>query len=324
MNALAFIRGKYLAPLVLVIATIGLLAYKARADGQEQIAIITGFYKSYVTNRDRLRNDDLLGGSFYSKNVEALLAINRERCENPSRSDEVCGYGADGDVVLNTQETTDNLTFEKLRFKATRFGVNTIDVSFNVFPEYGEDYDRRIRYIFVKENGEWRVDNVYFASDSGFTASESLRVQVQQENEQTLISNRDVADTANKIFSYLSDDDGLHYIEERMAFPVQICDRAGSCSYVRQCEVELREAFIAMRLAYYGDTKSITEFVSAPDLSVLPKQIPWAENKVVAIDALDFTFRHNAWRVTTIDLRRLGTTVRAQKIADRPPVTAPQ
>lgn len=119
----------------MVIATIGLLAYKASADSKEQTALITGFYKNYVKDREHLRNDNLLGGSFYSKNVEALLTINRERCESPARNDEVCGYDADSDV----------------------------------------------------------------------------------------------ADTANKIFTYISDDDGPHYIEERMVFPVEICDHSGTC-----------------------------------------------------------------------------------------------
>lgn len=157
--------------------------FKEQAHTRQQIAFITGYYKNYIDTREFRRNSADHAKAFYSKSVESLLALNKELCGLPSRNDEICGYEAGGDAVLDTQETDPDLTFEKTGFKAVRSGPNTIEVSFNVFPAHGSFYDRRIRYVLVRDPRNWRVNDVYFGYDGKFLAADSLRTRVSRENE---------------------------------------------------------------------------------------------------------------------------------------------
>lgn len=319
---------KHLPALGAVVLTVTIAAtaahYKATLHEQQQIAFITSYYKNYIDSREFRRKGSGHAKNFYSTSVESLLAINKDRCDSPSRNDEICGYEASGDALLNTHETDPDLTFEKTGFKALRSGPNTIDVSFNVFPEHGSYYDKRMKYILVRDPSGWRVNDVYFGYEGKFLAEDSLRAQVTRENDGTLMRNRDLTDAADKVLSYLSHDDGDHYVEERMVFPILICNHLNDCRYVSQCDPKFRHALLELRLEYYGSRQSIVDFLYAPDKTALSKggQVLAEEDKVVAIDALDFTFRKNAWLITAIDLRRLGTTIRKQKLPERSPINA--
>lgn len=272
---------KYLLPSAMAVLTVcvTMLSYRPTQDEQEQIAFITGFYKQYLVNRQIRQTGDLPDSSFYSRGLAALLAVSHQR---------------DGDVVLGTQDAAPDLTFDKLRFKTARAGKNTIDASFNVEP-----YDRHVKYVFIREANGWRVDDVY-------TDGKSLRTMVADESRR----NGDLADTAAKVLRHLASAESSHYVEERMAFPVLLCDASNICIQAGPGDAKLCEALVALRLAYYGEAESI----NTPDLRALPGkgQEQAVEGKVVALDALDFSFRRGAWRITAIDLRRLGSAIPIQ------------
>ncbi|MQA22840.1 hypothetical protein [Rugamonas rivuli] len=181
------INQKYVLPLAALLGatTIGvasLLAYKARAE-QDQVDFITNFYKGYLSTPARRTPP---AGSFYSAELEALLATNHELCGKLARNDEICGYDADGDVLLDAQETAPGLDFNKAGFKAVHAGKARVDASFNVFPVQGKNYQRQIRFVLKLEDAGWRVDNMLFGTNGAYTDANAMRMDIQHENETLL------------------------------------------------------------------------------------------------------------------------------------------
>lgn len=169
------------------IAVASLMAYKARSERQ-QVDFITGFYKSYLGEARRAPPP---AGTFYSPELEDLLATNHELCRKLARSNEICGYDADGDVFLNAQETASGLNLGTAGFKAVYSGNGSVDVSFNVFPGQGGNYQRKIRFVLTMEDAGWRVDDMLFGANT-------LRRDVQHENETLLARTRTSSGTTTR------------------------------------------------------------------------------------------------------------------------------
>ncbi|RFP08204.1 MULTISPECIES: DUF3828 domain-containing protein [unclassified Duganella] len=178
-----------------VFAIASLLAYKAQFEAG-QLTFITNFYTSYLSNPGRRTPPP--AGSFYSEELETLLATNHRLCAQLAHGDEICGYDADGDIFLDTQETAPDLDFNKARFKAIRSGKRTVDVSFNVFPSEGKNYDRQIRYVLKMEDDGWRVDDMLVGSNGTFDIANAMRREIQHENEELLARERTSSEAAMK------------------------------------------------------------------------------------------------------------------------------
>lgn len=174
------------------LAVASLLAYKARSERQ-QVDFISGFYTSYLGAARRAAPP---AGTFYSADLEALLAANHELCGKLARNDEICGYDADGDVFLDAQETASDLTLDKAGFKAAYAGKGAVDVSFNVFPGQGGNYRRQIRFVLTLEDAGWRVDDMLFGANGVYTEANALRRDVVHENEALLARARTGGATA--------------------------------------------------------------------------------------------------------------------------------
>jgi hypothetical protein len=285
------LNKKYLLPAGLalfVIAIAALLADKAWSEKQRQLDLITDFYKDHLSRPESRQASQLPSGSFYSRELEALVDANSLLCDSLSRGDDICGYGADGDVFLQAQEVAPSLDFERSGFKASRSADNIIDASFNVYPDMGDSHARRLRYVLVKEPHGWRVDDVLF--DDG----DSMRQQLQRENELVKARARELADAAGWVFNYLRNEEALDRAARFIAFPVQVCDQYGACAAMRRDDAGLMQALDA--LADGGI-----------DMGSLPKpgEVTASDGKVVAVGAFDFTFQTKAWWVTKIDLGRV-------------------
>jgi hypothetical protein len=303
-------QEKNLFPLTLVlcvVATTMAWGYRPKSDEQQQVEFIANFYKNYLSQAGTRRTNNLPAGFFYSKGADAMITTNGHLCDKLSRGDEICGYGTNGDIFLNAQEIDPDLTFEKAGFQAVVAGKNTIDVSFNVYPELGEFYDRKIRYVLAKEDAGWRVDDAFFEDDGGFPVKSSMRYEINQENAAVLFRAGHIFEVARWVFTYLSHEDMLARAERFAAMPVQICSEDGSCESITmgKGDVKLRRTMEALHQAYYlgysDNTTDLSDF--------LPKEEPVMEGKTVKVDALDFTFQNNAWWITKIDLGRLGMTI---------------
>jgi hypothetical protein len=291
-----------------VAATMGLTYYVKYPD-QEQVEFITSFYKSYLSLPETKRAYYAVPpGAFYSKGAEALLATNDRLCQTLPRNDDICGYSADWDVFLSTQETDPKLTFATARFKAIVSGKNMVDVSFNVYPEYGADYDRKIRYVLVKENGGWRVDDVFFAEHDRFPVKESMRYQINEENQRVLQEASEISVAVSWVFIYLREADMLDRAERFVAFPLQVCSEAGNCHTLQKGDARLGQTILALHEVYFGGDPDNTTVPD--DFSVKPGQGLAAQGKTVKVDALEFTYQGQAWWITKIDLSNLVRTIR--------------
>lgn len=285
------INKKRLLPLgigLFAFAMVALMADKQWSEQQQQIDLITDFYKDHLARPDQRQASQVPSGAFYSTELEALVDANAQLCYALSRGDDVCGYGADGDVFLDTQEVSPSLDFERAGFKVERVGDNTVEARFNVHPDMGAAYERQIRYTLVQEQDKgWRVDDMHYAQ------GRSMRAELQQENDAVLARARDLGDAAGWVFNYLRNPDMLDRAVRFIDFPLQVCDQYGICAAIKRDDPRLMQA-----LDVLADRPV--------DLATLPKpgQTQAADGKVVAIGALDFTFRNRAWWVTRIDLRR--------------------
>jgi hypothetical protein len=290
------IDKKRLLPLgmvLFVLAIAALLADKSWSEKQQQLDLITNFYKDHLARPESRQASQLPTGSFYSKELEALVDANLQLCDSLSRGDDICGYGADGDVFLDTQEVSPSLDFERAHFTVTRSGENTVDASFNVHPDMGSAYERHIRYVLVREESGWRVDDMLYGD------GRSMRQELQRENDAVLARARELADAAGWVFNYLGNEDMLDRAVRFIAFPVQVCDQYGACTAMKRDDQRLLQALDALADNGAGQV-------------VLPRpgEVAASEGKVVAVHALDFTFRNKAWWVTKIDLRRSSSPSR--------------
>ncbi len=280
-------RLVHVGVLLFVFAIVGLIADIAWSVKQQQLDLITNFYKDHLARPETRQASQLPSGSFFSKELEALVDANLQLCDSLSRGDDLCGYGADGDVFLDAQEVPPTLDFERAHFKVTRVGDNLIEASFNINPDMGSAYARQIRFVLVDEEAGWRVDDMLYGQ------GRSMRQELQKENQAVLARARDLADTAGWVFNYLGNEDMLDRAVRFIAFPVQVCDQYGVCTAMKRDDMRLMQALDAL-----AD--------SGTDAAVLPKpgEVQASEGKVVSLHALDFTFQNKAWWVTKIDLRR--------------------
>lgn len=185
--------GSLLVAIVLAIAA--LLGYKAQFENG-QLVFLTNFYAGYLANPGKRMPPP--AGSFYSEELESLLATNHRLCAKLARDDEICGYDADGDIFLDTQEAAPDLDFNKAGFKAIRSGERTVDVSFNVFPGQGKNYDRQIRYVMKIEDDGWRVDDMQTGRNGTFAADSTMRLEIQHENAALLARSRNSLEASLK------------------------------------------------------------------------------------------------------------------------------
>lgn len=309
-------KKKYFLPfsllLCLAAATAMGFGYHVKSQDQEQVEFITSFYKNYLSLPEMKRAYYVVPpGSFYSIGVEELIGANANLCGTLSRSDDICGYGADGDVFLNAQEIDPKLTFAKSDFKASIGGKNMVDVSFNVYPKYGADYDRKIRYVLLKEKVGWRVDNVLFGEGERFSVRDSLRNEINTENERVLQQASEIYEAASWVFSYLREADMLDRAERFLAYPVKVCSEGGNCQVLQKDDVRLRQAMLVLHRAYFkGDSDNTTVLNG---YWPKPGQVRAEEGKIIRVDALDFTFHRRAWWITKIDLRSLGRAIPVQR-----------
>jgi hypothetical protein len=298
---------RHLLPLgaLSLMLTLAVGAGRLTSDERQQQEFITIFYKNYLAY---LKSGAASppADSAYSRDVERLLAVGRRLCANPVQADEICGYGESH--ILEDLDIDSARDFDQFHLTVTRAGKNTLDVYFGASPEPAGSNERKIRYVLVKEARGWRVDNAYFGSLRGF-GDNSIRTYITAENQRTLALNRDITATAKKVFTQCVEPEMPALIKHLIAFPVQVCDRDGICKFMPTGDPQMREAYRSMHLAYHGGPPSILDDTVPLDLSKLPHDVGAVEGEMVTIDALDFTFHHNAWWITKIDLRRIGTTI---------------
>jgi hypothetical protein len=160
--------------LVLLLCFYSLTAFAdSRTNNPKEI--ITHFYQSYFLSL-QAKHEQSTPKLDFSTSFKKLLESNKKLCL--SFADEICGWGADGDVYLNAQDYDDSLTIENSHFKISEVSHNLFKVSFNLFPfdKTVQSNDRIILYKMIYEQNNWVIDDIIYDKNN------SARKQIKNEN----------------------------------------------------------------------------------------------------------------------------------------------
>lgn len=118
---------------------------------------VRGFYERYLATfvKDAATPDIAM-----SKAFQADIKKSEQACKG--HNDEPCGWGADADPYLNSQDYDDNFSYASsgIRFKET--APNTVRVDLNVTPSVPNGSKTTIVFKMVQENGQWVADDILY------------------------------------------------------------------------------------------------------------------------------------------------------------------
>lgn len=155
---------------------LALIAHGAMAAEPGARQTVERFYQGYLGFAGTAANRQLALG--YSESMRELLAENARICERAA--DGPCGWGADGDPYLDSQESQPDLSFESSGFRALESSAGEVTVSFNVYPSQTDAvdfYQKTFTYRLVLEGDQWVVDDIVYPTGS------SARAIIKQENQ---------------------------------------------------------------------------------------------------------------------------------------------
>ncbi|NHZ87601.1 DUF3828 domain-containing protein [Massilia sp. CCM 8733] len=276
---------------LIVMAVLGaMLAPCAAAPAQDiaPAAFIGAFYRDYFADPAAARKRHVDSGLFYSSGLRRLMDANRAACAKTGRQDSKCGWNVDGDEFLHAQEFDPALTLASSGFTASAAGANAVDVRFRLFPNE-PDTQRAMRYVLVRENGQWRVDDVR----DGENGKNSLRQLIAAESSYADASARDVAEAARWVNIYIQSE-SVEPFARFAAFPLTVCDTRAGCVPYQERDARLPLLVRTLYLSYF-------------DKGVLPLPVPRGaarEGKVARSGPFDYTFRQGQWWLSRVDMRR--------------------
>ena len=112
----------------------------------------------------------------FSTSLAAEVQKNSDICKKYAPGD-VCGWGANGDIYLDTQEIDPILSYKNSGIKLKEIAAGTIEVKLNVYPSEGSPYyDKTIIYKMKKENNMWVADDIAYGD------GRSARAYMKKEN----------------------------------------------------------------------------------------------------------------------------------------------
>lgn len=290
---------------------------------KEQVAFLTEFYKGYMPLQE---NHDLYLSQhpFLSKSAKALLLKNENICKTLSRTDDICGYGANGDIYLDAQEKGPDLTLENSEFSVKSSGENLFDVSFSVWPGQGAAYYRGIRFLLVKEDDQWRVDDMFYDPDGKFPIESSMRYQVGEDIVSITQNASDLQETWGLLSEFLKSSESVESLKKFILFPVEYCDSQGICESIKQEDEKINQVLKDLQTKYLNIYKKEDNPSDETINSVVDKNTegplaaeedddgesedvvstPSNNVEVVSKDAFDFKFEKSLWWITKIDMRK--------------------
>ncbi len=145
-------------------------------------AFLTPIFKSRLDTPKEYRDISEHLPEFFTPEAVALIEENWDFCKRMGGSD-ICGYGADQDFLLGTQDQDDGLNFESSGFTAQEISPGLVEASFMVFPVSAPDDKTKIRYQMMKTEHGWRVNDIFHSDEKGdWPKSRSMRHQIAEEN----------------------------------------------------------------------------------------------------------------------------------------------
>ena len=150
-----------------------------------EVETMTDFYKCYLdfsikkhpkTTAEKFCQEKT---PIFSADARQLLEENRSFCAKIAPN-EICGFGADGDIFLDAQDYADGLNFEKSRFKAESLKNHEVEVKFDIFPgEKPEVSETKIRFKMVHEKTGWKIDDMTYLKSKPYTMRETIKNEME-------------------------------------------------------------------------------------------------------------------------------------------------
>lgn len=156
-----------------------LLIFQAPAWGQTPVELLQRFYRAYLGYVQGEATSGTSPELRFSRAFEKLRARNAKICA--SHASGVCGFGADGDIYLDTQESDPDLSYDNSGIVFRNLGNNRVEVTLNVYPSEKtkpDFYQRRIDYRLVWEEGAWVVDDILYGGKR--SARQGMREEIVQ------------------------------------------------------------------------------------------------------------------------------------------------
>ncbi len=303
-----------------VYATTLVVVAKPKSNEQlEQVKFITDFYRGYLNSKGAAHRAYEKRTPFFSKSALKLMANNVKICKEKSRGDDICGFGADGDIYLNTQESGPDLNFKTSDFKAEVIEPNKVEASFTVWPNEHEFYARIILFNLIKEKSSWRVDDIIYKTNSiqGAEQSaesamhlESMRERIELENKNNNDMAKDLNDTWTWIRVYLGYKDMSERTTQFIHQSIKICDAKSKCKIMKKTDKSLQKILLQLNKYYSEDDKKEKKSTQDkwPSSSDFGKKesISVKVNQVEKSGPFTFTFIDQAWWLTELDLSKLA------------------
>jgi hypothetical protein len=280
----------------------------------KQVRFITDYYRGILAYSGAEREKFVLKTPFFSKSLLGLMAKNKSICEEKSRGDDICGFDADGDIFLDTQESGPGFNFKNSDFKASLIAPDLVEASFTVWPKEHDYYQRKIRFKMVKDKFSWLVDDVIYInnSKSGATSDSerSLRKQIETENEALKIADRTLDEAWSWITIYIQNKEMLSRVSKLTSFPVEICNQQNKCKKIFKSESESFKKALLQLNYFYGEEGKPTSKAKHewPTIysSLKAKLSQPIRNQTVRIGPLTLIFKKEAWWLSKIEFERIG------------------
>jgi hypothetical protein len=139
--------------------------------------VVRTFYETYL---DNLGNPAVKPKPDMPFSVEFRNAIEEHEKVCKLYASGICGFGANGDIYLDSQEYETGLTLINSGFHVAQGADGVVTVKLNVYPSIPTKdgyYDRQVSLKFILESGAWVVDDLWYADRV------SWKVRMRQENE---------------------------------------------------------------------------------------------------------------------------------------------
>ena len=166
-----------LLPTSLLVPLVALTLNNVASAGPMPEEVIRSFYESYLRTLSNPSGGDRKALGF-SEDLRKAIEENRNVCEKYATG--VCGFGADGDIYLDSQEYEQGLTLISSGFRIAEEVEGLITVSLNVYPSVSTAdhfYEKQVTFKMILEGEGWVVDDILYADHV------SSKLRMREENE---------------------------------------------------------------------------------------------------------------------------------------------
>lgn len=155
------------------------------ADHTTAVATVQDFYRRYLSfdyfKTPKTTRPTLRFSRAFLQEVDRTAAVCKKHEEGP------CGWGADGDEYLDSQEVDPALTYANSEISIVATAIGRVRVQLDVYPsakDAGDYYRKVITYKMVRERGSYVVDDVAYSDGI------SMRKKLVNERDQIIESAR--------------------------------------------------------------------------------------------------------------------------------------